>query len=215
MEILIGILIVGILIYFFVVNTSKKHDEEVNNIVESIDTFKKYEKLEEKLNIMAQKILDLEQDILHGEGNTANKEEKKSEYSYKIEQIEDAIKIIRNNPWKYYYNAELSPFIDLEELTLIGKVISIEEYKNFEEQLKNKMEVITVDCISSDAESKDIAKENLTHEAKLLIKARTILESDLPQEEKEKKYNNFISKNNILLQYFNKDNINYYQQCTN
>jgi hypothetical protein len=145
----------------------------------------------------------------------SKKEERKAEFTYKIDQMDEAIQIIRDKPWKYYYEEEVSLDTKLTELKIIGKVFSVEEYEIFSEQLKNKMEVLTMDCISEDSEVKEITKDNLTDEVKALIKLRTIFESDLNEDEKEKKYNNLISKNNILLKYFNKDNINYYQQYTN
>jgi len=159
-------------------------EKQAEEIAEKVKTLSGIEALETRFDKLEEKYQYEEDEI---------KAEKIEE---QMDILRTAIDIAYDKPYRYYYFDDPDTDTELEELKLIGKLITPEKYNEFDKYLQDKFDFVTFYEVD---DAKETAEECLTDEVKELIKFRKIVESELPEEEKAKKFNRLVSKSEYLL----------------
>ena len=226
MEVIIWILFI---LVFYVIYVGFKSISKNKNQDKSYEVSKEFENNEQRLDFIRSKYgletYELVEKVktpvnLQSLENKYQKLEDKmrdgdytSKYDEKLEILDNASNLASYNPFKYYYYEEPNLFTPLEELNYIGKLLNVEDYNSLDENIKGCFDVITVGDVEDIQEAKEFMNDNIEiANVKDLQKLRKILESDLEDQEKEKKYNSTVFKSESLIKLFSFKCDNYYQQ---
>ena len=184
-------------------------DTEAKKIAEGIKTHRGLEGLQNKIDA-AQDKLD---DYHHNDNETMyGKTEKR------MEVLERALEYAVENPYRYYYDELLDVTTPLAEFKLMGKTISVQKFNEFEPGTRDKYDVINLSDADDLDEANEYAKDSISideDELKVLIKFRTIVESDMSEEERQKKLEVLFGGSEYLVDELDLDpdeNISLYEQ---
>lgn len=168
--------------------------KEAEVIAEKIKTHKGIEALEDRIDRAEEKSQSRE--LFDDEVAYAKNEEK-------IAIMREALYIAEENPFRYYFYGELDADTPLEFLKLVGKPITQSKYDEIDKEYKDDFEIITLRDCSDIEDAKKMANtfgnESEKQELKDLINFRKLIESDLSEEEKAKKFNKLVAKSEYLL----------------
>ena len=177
----------------FIPKSDYLREIEAKEIANSVKTHRGLEGLQNKIDALGDKMDDYhfnEKELMY----------EKTEEKQQI--IEMALDYAYGNPYRYYY--EVEPDIDtpLVEIKMIGKTISVQKYHELDEELRKNYNHISLEEAEDVEEANELVKDNFLMEEvdfKDLVKYRKLIESDETEIEKEKKFNNLISKSEYLM----------------
>jgi len=169
----------------FTPKTENEINNEAEQMAQKVKTLSGIEALEARLEKQEEKYRDEEDEI------------KNAKIEENIEILQMAIDMASDQPYRYYYFDEPDTDTELEELKLIGKLLTHKRYDELDNTLQGRFDFVSIGEME---DAQDMASEYLTDEVKELIKFRKIVESDLSTEEKAKKFNNLVSKSDYLLE---------------
>ncbi|CAA6799990.1 MAG: Unknown protein [uncultured Sulfurovum sp.] len=184
-------------------------DAEAKKIADNIKTHRGLEGLQDKIDAAQDKLDDYHYD---------DNETMYARTERKMEILEKALDYAEANPYRYYYDA--IPDIDtpLQEFKLMGKTISVQKFHELEPLERDKYDVISLSDVDNLEDANEYAKDNISldeDELKDLIKFRTIIESQVSEEEKENKLEILFKKSEYLLDELGLDteeNVSLYEQ---
>lgn len=175
----------------FISKTEELKDVEAREIANGIKTHKGIEGLENRIDTQDLKMIDYEENSLMYE-----------KAREKLEILELALSYAWENPYRYVY--DVTPDVDttLEELKMVGKTISRQQYNELSEDEREYYDVITLAEADSIEEANEYAKDYLIEddEMKDLISFRKIIESDLNDQVKEEAFNKLVSRSDYLME---------------
>lgn len=184
-------------------------DTEAKKIAEGVKTHRGLEGLQNKIDTAQDKL-----DDYHHDDNERMYEKTEA----RIEILERALEYAEANPYRYYYDELPDVTTPLEEFKLMGKTISVQKFNELEPADSDRYDAITLGDVEDLEEANEYAKDSVSideDELKLLIKFRTIVESGMPEKERQKKFEVLFSESEYLVDELDLDpneNISLYEQ---